>query len=135
MAGIVGVDTGFFIALSKGEAEAAALFESAGLTASALVLFELRRKLSKDGTPGAVRIIRDVCASMEIAPVTADAALRAGELVESHAVPSTTALVMATYLHVGCAKVYTTDRHFLRLADLGPEIIGLQALSQGNASD
>jgi len=121
-----GLDTGFFLALSQGDPFALDVFQGpADLAVSALALYELNRKLRESGNPRWREMLADLMRAVFVAPVTAEAALRAGDLAVEFGLPSGAALILATFMEAGCRTVYTTDRRLARAAPPGIEIIVL----------
>lgn len=126
MSGLVGVDTGFFLALSRGDQAALALFEGpAELVTSVLVLYELQKKLRESGQPRWREALCDLGRVASVIPITADIALKAGEIAQENALPAGAALILGSLLDAGCKTIYTTDNHLKRLDLQGVEIIGL----------
>ncbi len=126
MAGLIGVDTGFFLALSRKDRIALDLYEGpAELVTSVLVLYELQKKLRESGQPRWREAIADLERVASVIPLTSEIALKAGEIAHDNALPAGAALILASLLEAGCKSVYTTDNHLKRLALRGVEIIGL----------
>lgn len=126
MSGLIGVDTGFFLALSQKDKTALALFESpAELVTSVLVLYELQKKLREGDRPRWREALADLERAVRVMPITIDTALKAGEIAHDNALPAGAALILGSLLDAGCKTIYTTDKHLKRLELRGVEIIGL----------
>ncbi len=126
MSGLIGVDTGFFLALSQKDKTALALFESpAELVTSVLVLYELQKKLREGDRPRWREALADLERVACVIPLTSGVALKAGEIAHDNALPAGAALIIASLLDTGCRTIYTTDNHLKRLELRGVEIIGL----------
>jgi len=126
MSGLVGVDTGFFLALSQRDPAALALFEGpAELVTSVLVLYELQKKLRESGQPRWRETLADLERATSVLPITAAIALKAGETAHENGLPAGAALILGSLLEAGCKTIYTTDKHLKGLNLPGVAIIGL----------
>ncbi len=126
MNGPTGLDTGFFLALSRGDPLALSIFQGPGeLVVSALSLYELQKKLREAGNARWLEILDDLARSVRVVPVTAKTALSAGELAREYGLPAGAAMILASFLEAGCETAYTADKRLARAAPPGIEIIAM----------
>lgn len=117
-----GVDTGFFYALQDGQPEAERVWREGVLLTSAVVLYEIQKKMLKNEFAGWPEMLADIRSAVEVLPVTAETALRAGHLAHGLGMPGLDALILAGLLEAGCQEIYTMDSHFLAYRKKGVEI-------------
>ena len=119
---MIGVDTGFFFALSEGHALATKVFLESDLAVSVLSRFELQRISLRKGIPW-----EDIGASLAqasaLVEVTCDAADEAARISFATGMPALDALILAGLIGAGCRTIYTRDEHFKRYARKDVEIV------------
>lgn len=119
---MIGVDTGFFFALSEGHALATQLFRDSEIAVSVLSRFELLRSSLRKGIPwddiGGL-----LARSAAFIDVTVEAADEAARISFGTGIPAIDALILAGLVKAGCRTIYTRDEHFLRFARKGIEIV------------
>jgi predicted nucleic acid-binding protein len=119
---MIGVDTGFFFALSEGHALATQLFRDSEVAVSVLSRFELLRISLRKGTRwddiGGL-----LARSAVFIEVTAEAADEAARISFGTGMPAIDALILAGLIKAGCRTIYTRDEHFMRYIQKDVEII------------
>jgi len=136
MSGPTGLDTGFFLALSREDPLALTVFGEPGeLVVSALSLYELQKKLREAGDARWREVLADLAKTASVAPVTGACAVRAGELTFEFGLPGGAALILASFMEAGCRRVYTTDLRLARAAPPGIEIIALSLEQRSGAKE
>lgn len=127
---MVALDTGFFIAMMRGNSEAIALWRwlkqnrlrpvISAITAGEL-LYVLYREKKKEEAEGIVERIFRIADAI---PVDIEVAKKGAGIKHSQGMPYVDALIGATALSSGCQKLYTSDRnHMKSLKSYGLEII------------
>ena len=119
---MIGVDTGFFFALSEGHALATKVFRDSEIAVSVLSRFELLRISLRKGIPWE-EIGGPLARSATFIEVTEEAADEAARISIGTGMPALDALILAGLLEAGCRTIYTRDEHFTRYARKGVEII------------
>jgi len=122
---LTGIDTGFFFALEEENPVAISIWENRELVTSAIVLYELQKKLLQKKFEGWKTILEDITKSVFVVPITPDIALKAGRLAHTTAMPGLDVLILSSLLEAGCKEVYTTDAHFELHHGKGLKIINL----------
>jgi len=121
---MIGVDTGFFFALSDGHAHAAKLFLESEIAVSVLSRFELLRISLRRGIPWE-EIGGLLARSAALVEVTAESADEAARISFETGMPAIDALILAGLVKAGCRTIYTRDEHFKRYARKDVKIIFL----------
>lgn len=119
---MIGVDTGFFFALSEGHDLATKVFRESEIAVSVLSRFELLRLSLKKGIPWE-ELGGPLARSATFIAVTEEAADEAARISFGTGMPALDALILAGLLKAGCRTIYTRDEHFVRYARKGVEII------------
>jgi len=119
---MIGVDTGFFFALSEGHALATKLFQDSEITVSVLTRFELLRIALRRGIPWE-EIGAPLARSATFAGVTGKTADEAARISFETGMPAIDALILAGLIEAGCRTIFTRDEHFTRYAGKGVEIV------------
>lgn len=109
---LVGLDTGFFFAVESEHAEAVEVWKNQEVVTSAIVLYELQKKLLQGDLRKWSTLLEDIAGSAAVFAVTLEIALRAGHIAHGTGMPGLDALILASLLDAGCEAVYTTDPHF-----------------------
>jgi predicted nucleic acid-binding protein len=119
---MIGVDTGFFFALSEGHALAAKVFRDSEIAVSVLSRFELLRISLRKGIPWE-EIASPLTRSAVFVEVTGDTADEAAHISFGTGMPAIDALILASLVKAGCRTIYTRDEHFTRYARKDVEIV------------
>lgn len=119
---MIGVDTGFFFALSEGHALAIKVFQEAEVAVSVLTRFELLRVSLRRGIPWE-ELGASLARSAMLVDVTDETADEAARISVGIGLPAIDALILAGLVKAGCRKIYTRDEHFRRYDRKGVEII------------
>jgi predicted nucleic acid-binding protein len=119
---MIGVDTGFFFALSEGHALATKVFQDSEIAASVLTRFELRRISLRRGISWE-EIGGPLSPSVALIEVTEDSADEAARISFGTGMPALDALILASLIKAGCRTIYTRDEHFMRYARQGVDIV------------
>jgi predicted nucleic acid-binding protein len=119
---MIGVDTGFFFALSEGHPLARKVFRDSEIAVSVLSRFELLRISLRRGIPWE-KVGGSLAGSAALVEVTGEAADEAARISFGTGMPALDALILASLILAGCQKIYTRDEHFTRYAGKGVEII------------
>jgi len=119
---MVGLDTGYFMAMIKGHSKALTLWDklqrkSKIPVVSVLTLGELAYLYYRIGEPEkGQRLVENIKILAIIKSVDENIAIRAASLKHGLAIPFIDALIMATFLEAGCKEIHTTDKkHFSKL--------------------
>ena len=119
---MVGLDTGYFMAMIKGHSKALILWDklqkkSKIPVVSVLTLGELAYLYYRMGEPEkGQRLVENIKILAIIKSVDENIAIRAASLKHGLAIPFIDALIMATFLEAGCEEIHTTDKkHFSKL--------------------
>lgn len=124
---LAGVDTGFFFAMEEGNANAIAIWKEREIATSAIVIYELQKKLLQGRFPNWRSIISDIETSTTVIPVDTSIAVRAGGISHEFGIPGLDSLIIASLLEAGAGEIYTTDAHFSLYSGGGCRIINLAA--------
>lgn len=123
---VVGLDTGFFIALMKGDGGArdlwASLSEGDRLpVVSLLSLGELLYLAYRIGSPETGReLVEGIDRSARVMPVDRRVVEKAASLKAGRGIPYVDAMILATFMIAGCVEIHTTDRgHFADVPNQG----------------
>ena len=119
---MIGVDTGFFFALSEGHTLATKLFRDSEIAMSVLSRFELLRLALRKGIPWE-EIGGPLALSAVLIEVTEESADEAARISYGTGMPAIDALILAGLLAAGCRTIYTRDEHFTKYVKKGVEII------------
>ena len=119
----VGVDTGFFFLLEAENETAVRIWNNKEIITSAVVLYELQKKLLKGHFKGWPTLLEDIKRSVVTVSLTSEIALRAGHLAHGTGMPGLDALILASLLDAGCNEIYTTDPHFRLFKKKGVNVI------------
>lgn len=119
---MIGIDTGFFFALSEGHPLATKVFRESEIAVSVLSRFELlrislRRRIPWEDIGG------PLARSAALVAVTGDTADEAARISFETGMPALDALILAGLVMAGCRTIYTLDEHFTRYARKGIEIV------------
>ena len=127
---MVGLDTGFFVAMIKGDEAVIELWKQCSAkdappVVSVLTLGELLYLSYRTGTPDAGKALVDnIELSCRAIPVDREIVEKAAALKAGRAIPYTDSLILATFLLNGCKTIHTTDRkHFSRIENKGVEFV------------
>ncbi|HOW43931.1 MAG TPA: type II toxin-antitoxin system VapC family toxin [Candidatus Aminicenantes bacterium] len=120
---LAGIDTSFFYALAAGRPAAVEAWENRDLLTSALCFLELKKRLLRGDLDSWPTVLQDIAKAVEVAPVTAAAALKAAEVAHATGMPAFDALILAQFLEAGCEEVLTLDHHFKLFAKKGLKIV------------
>jgi len=125
---LTGVDTGFFFELEKEDPIAISIWDNREIVTSAIVLYEIQKKLLQNRFDKWKAIIDDIKKAIVVVPVTIEMALRAGWIAYETKMPGLDALILSSFLETGCKEIYTTDSHFELYHEKGVEIINIHSL-------
>ncbi|MEW5900126.1 MAG: PIN domain-containing protein [Acidobacteriota bacterium] len=119
---MIGVDTGFFFALSEGHTLATQVFRDSEIAVSVLSRFELLRISLRRGLPWQEigGLLERSAVLVEVTGETADEAAR---LSFETGIPALDSLILASLLKAGCRTIYTRDEHFTKYTQKGVEIV------------
>lgn len=116
---MVGLDTGFFIAMMKGDQRAADtwsdLLASDSLPlVSVITLGELLYIAFRTGKPElGTAMVENIALSTRVVNVDRSIVEKAASLKAGRAIPYRDAIILSTFLLSGCRTIHTTDRnHF-----------------------
>ena len=131
--GKVGLDTGFFLELLKGNRVAVNLWErivSGDLQAvtSVLVFFELRRLTLRGMIERDVweKLEEAIFLNCEVVSLSRELAVEAANVSYGTGLPAVDALIYTACK--GCCEFYTTDSHFEALKERKPRVILLKPI-------
>ncbi len=119
---MIGVDTGFFFALSEGHAQAIKIFKDSEIAVSVLSRFELLRISLRRGIQWE-ELWGSLARATAFVDVTAETADEAARISFESGMPAIDALILAGLILAGCRTIYTRDEHFTRYARKGVEIV------------
>ena len=109
---LTGIDTSFFYALAAGRPLAAEAWENRELLTSALCFYELKKRLLLGDLKAWPSVVEDIARAVEVMPVTAAAALNAGQIARATGMPAFDALIVSSFAEAGCGEILTLDHHF-----------------------
>jgi predicted nucleic acid-binding protein len=125
---LTGVDTGFFFALGERNPLAVDVWkEGREIVTSAVVLYELQKKLLQGQLKSWTTVIADIEKAVEVISLTPRIALRAGHLAHGTCMPGLDALILGSLLVAECREIYTTDSHLAAYQKKGLKIINLSS--------
>jgi predicted nucleic acid-binding protein len=116
---LTGIDTSFFYALAAGRPLAVEAWENKELLTSALCFYELKKRLLLGDLNAWPTVLEDIAKAVEVMPVTATAALQAGQLARETGMPAFDALIVSSFAEAGCGEILTLDHHFSLFAKKG----------------
>jgi predicted nucleic acid-binding protein len=130
---MIGLDTGFFIELLKGNDKVVEIWKNIvdgeiDAAVSSLSIYELKRLSLKGGLTVAaagqtVEAILAVCRVIWINDC--DVLFAAAGLSHGNDIPAVDAIILASLLQAGAQIIYSTDRHLQRFKKKGVGIINL----------
>jgi predicted nucleic acid-binding protein len=124
---LTGIDTSFFYALAAGNPVAVEAWENRELLTSALCFYELKQSLLKGDLKAWPTILEDIAKAVEVAPVTLDIALKAGQVANGTGMPAFDAIIISSFVNADCEEVLTLDHHFKLFSKKGLKITLLAA--------
>jgi predicted nucleic acid-binding protein len=116
---LTGIDTSFFYALAAGRPLAVEAWENKELLTSALCFYELKKRLLLGDLNAWPTVLEDIAKAVEVMPITATAALKAGQLAQETGMPAFDALIVSSFAEAGCEEILTLDPHFTLLSIKG----------------
>ena len=127
---MVGLDTGFFVAIMKGNDRAVGFWDELGLRSdppvvSVLTLGEILYLSYRAGDPVRGREmakgIEMACAVKDVNP---NIVRKAAGLKQSRSIPYVDSVILATFLDEGCDEIHTTDpNHFMTVGRKAPRVV------------
>lgn len=109
---LTGVDTGFFFALEDEHPLAVNIWEEREIVTSAVVLYELQKKLLQGHFNKWPKIIEDIEIATLVVPVSSSIALKSGHIAHEIKIPGLDALILTSLIEANCQEIYTSDSHF-----------------------
>jgi predicted nucleic acid-binding protein len=116
---MVGMDTGFFVELMKGETKPVEFWSSLADSdilpvVSMLTLGELLYISFRIGQPDKGReLVDSIDKSARVVPVDRPIVEKAASLKAGRGIPYIDSIILSTFMLAGCKKIHTTDRnHF-----------------------
>ncbi len=122
---LAGVDTGFFFTLEEEHPVAVMVWKKQDIITSAVVLYELQKKLLQWQFKKWSTIIENIRKSVEVVPLTTEIALKASHIAHGTGIPGLDALILSSLLEAECKEIYTRDPHFELYKGKGVKIINL----------
>lgn len=119
---LTGIDTSYLFALAAGNPDAAEAWENRELLTSALCFYELKNKLLQGDLKAWPTVLADIAKAVEVVPVTAAAAINAGQVAQATGMPAFDALIVSSLAEAGCAEILTLDPHFKSFVKKGLKI-------------
>jgi predicted nucleic acid-binding protein len=119
---LTGIDTSYFYALAAGNPDAVEAWENRELLTSVLCFYELKKKLLKGDLKAWPTVLADIAKAVEVVPVTAAAAIKAGQVAHGTGMPAFDALIVSSLAEAGCGEILTLDRHFALFRKTGLKI-------------
>ena len=119
---LTGIDTSFFYALAAGRPGAVEAWENRELLTSTLCFFELRKRMLNGDLKAWPTVLEDIAKAVEVAPVTAAAAVRAGLIAHATGMPAMDSILISQFVEAGCEEILTLDHHFTLFAKAGLKI-------------
>ena len=123
---MVGIDTGFFVGLMKGDPKPiefwASLVDSDILPViSMLTLGELLYISFRLGRPAKGKeLVDSIDKSARVMPVDRPIVEKAASLKAGRGIPYIDSIILATFMLAGCREIHTTDRnHFAKIKNKG----------------
>lgn len=124
---LTGIDTSFFYALAAGNPAAVEAWENRELLTSVLCFYELKKRLLKGALKAWPTVLEDIAKAVEVAPVTIEVALKAGQVAHGTGMPAFDAAIISCFDITGCEEVLTLDHHFKLFSKKGLKITLLSA--------
>ena len=119
---MVGIDTGFFVGLMKGDSKPVEFWTSLADSdtlpvISMLTLGELLSISFRIGQPGQGKeLVDSIDKSARVLPVDRQIVEKAASLKTGRGIPYIDAIILATFMLSGCREIHTTDRnHFTEI--------------------
>ncbi len=109
---LTGIDTSYFYALAAGNPGAVEAWENRELLTSVLCFYELKKKLLKGDLKTWPTVLDDIAKAVEMVPVTAASAIKAGQIAQGTGMPAFDAIIVSSLDEVGCGEILTLDPHF-----------------------
>ena len=126
---VIGLDTGFFIALMHKEKEALRLWNDLSLSdippvVSILTIGELLYVSFRLNQPDlGKQLAESIFIAANVVPVEREIVEKAAGLKASSGIPYVDSLILATFLISGCKEIHTTDKnHFSRVNTKGVKL-------------
>ena len=119
---LTGIDTSYFYALAAGRPVAVDAWENRELLTSALCFYELKKRLLHGDLKAWPTVLEDIAKAVEVVPVTAAIALKAGQAAHESGMPAFDALIVCSLAEAGCEEILTLDHHFSLFAKKGLKI-------------
>ena len=119
---LTGIDTSYFYALAAGNPAAVEAWESRELLTSALCFYELKKRLLKGDLKAWPNVLEDIAKAVEVVPVTAAAALKAGQIAHGTGMPAFDAIIISSFDETGCSEILTLDHHFKLFSKKGLKV-------------
>ena len=123
---MVGIDTGFFVGLMKGDSKPiefwASLVDSDTLPViSMLTLGELLYISFRIGQPDRGKeLVDSIDKSARVMPVDRPIVEKAASLKAGRGIPYIDSIILSTFMLTGCREIHTTDRkHFAEIKNKG----------------
>lgn len=119
---LTGIDTSYFYALAAGNPAAVEAWESRELVTSVLCFYELKKRLLKGDMKAWPTVLEDIAKAVEVVPVTAAAALKAGQVAHGTGMPAFDAIIISSFDESGCGEILTLDHHFKLFSKKGLKV-------------
>jgi len=128
---LTGADTGFLISLANAEEVSLEVWKTIvtgenTLIISTVSLNELLVHFYKRGKTRQAKEFLEIARELDnvfFFPLTVEIAELSAKYRYSFGIPTVDSLILATFIHQGCLKIYTSDRHFLVAERLKMEVI------------
>ena len=119
---LTGIDTSYFYALAAGNQAAVEAWESRELVTSVLCFYELKKRLLKGDMKAWPAVLEDIAKAVEVMPVTAATALKAGQVAHDTGMPAFDAIIISSFDESGCGEILTLDHHFKLFSKKGLKV-------------
>jgi predicted nucleic acid-binding protein len=119
---LTGIDTSYFYALAAGNQAAVEAWESRELVTSVLCFYELKKRLLKGDMKAWPAVLEDIAKAVEVMPVTAATALKAGQVAHGTGMPAFDAIIISSFDESGCGEILTLDHHFKLFSKKGLKV-------------
>ena len=83
--------------------------------------YELKKRLLKGDLKAWPTVLEDIAKAVEVVPVTAAAALKAGQIAHATGMPAFDALIVSSLAEAGCEEILTLDHHFTLVCEKGAD--------------
>ena len=127
---VIGLDTGFFVALMNKEKEAVRFWNDLSLSdippvVSMLTIGELLYISFRLNQPDlGKQLAENIFIAANVVPVEREIVEKAAGLKASSGIPYVDSLILATFLISGCKEIHTTDKnHFSRVNTKGVKLV------------